>query len=320
MFISVVIPLFNKKDYILRTISSVLAQTHSDFELIIVDDGSTDGGTDIAQSISDARIKIISQKNGGVSKARNTGVLNANYEWVAFLDADDEYEPDFLEQIINFLSEYKNSNLSMIGTNYYIKNDIITVADTTIKSGVYNYFELFTLLRRSPNNSSTTVVRKKNFCEVEGFPDGVKHFEDWIAWFKLAVTGNFGYIANPLGVYHYVKGSAAGSGTLESLFYDAELVPKTIAEYAVKYSLSGDLKKTAWNCINEFSIDIAGFLVVRGKKSLALKMMRFIRIKYISLKQIRRFKGLLFNLVVPREFKEFCFKSKWSLCQKKNRQ
>lgn len=86
MFISVVIPLFNKKEYILRAIESVLNQTHSNFELIVVDDGSTDGSAEVVTSVKDDRVRLISQSNQGVSVARNRGVQEARSEWVAFIN------------------------------------------------------------------------------------------------------------------------------------------------------------------------------------------------------------------------------------------
>lgn len=94
--ISIIIPLYNKEKTILRCLNSVLGQTYKEFEVIIVDDGSVDNGVFIIEnSISDKRVKIIKQKNGGVSKARNTGAKAANGNWLVFLDADDYWLPDF---------------------------------------------------------------------------------------------------------------------------------------------------------------------------------------------------------------------------------
>ena len=86
---SIIIPLYNKEKYIVNTIKSVLNQSFSKFEVIVVDDGSSDNGVNAVKKIDDSRIKIITQKNQGVSAARNNGIKNAKYEYIAFLDADD---------------------------------------------------------------------------------------------------------------------------------------------------------------------------------------------------------------------------------------
>ena len=102
---SVIIPLYNKRDYIVRAIESVLSQTYVRFEVIVVDDGSTDDGLWQVENLANSRLKIVRQRNMGVSSARNIGVENSEYDFVVFLDADDVWEMDLLAQLntlINF--------------------------------------------------------------------------------------------------------------------------------------------------------------------------------------------------------------------------
>ena len=96
---SVVIPLYNKERHIQRAIRSVLNQTHQAFELIIIDDGSTDNSFEMAASIQDPRIHIFRKQNRGLPATRNRGVRESANEWIAFLDADDEWLPGFLETV-----------------------------------------------------------------------------------------------------------------------------------------------------------------------------------------------------------------------------
>ena len=118
MKFSVVIPLYNKAHTILQTIQSVLSQTYNDFEVIIVDDGSTDDGLLlIHENIQDRRVKIIKEANQGVSVARNTGIEASTGDFVSFLDADDEWDPDYLETIANAADE--NPECGMIFTARY---------------------------------------------------------------------------------------------------------------------------------------------------------------------------------------------------------
>jgi glycosyltransferase involved in cell wall biosynthesis len=303
IFFSIVIPLYNKSNYIQKTINSVLQQTYPHFELIIVDDGSTDSSADVVRSISDERILLYTQENGGVSKARNFGVNKANADWVAFLDADDEYLPDFLNQIACFIKKHGDDDLSMIGTNYYYGEQLTPMLNTTITSRVYDYFELFGD-QRSPNNSSTTVVNKLKFLEVNGFPEGIKQFEDWITWFKLAFTGSFGFISTPLGIYHVIYESASTTKRAAiDFFNDAILVPNTIAEGIEKYSLSSESETNAWGCSNEFVVNIAGMLAYDGYKTLAFKMLTLFCIKRFSVKRAGRLKLLLLYLILPQWLK-----------------
>ena len=109
MKISIVIPLYNKEHYIEDTIKSVLAQTYSNWEAIIIDDGSTDASAKIVQSIPDSRIRLYQQANQGVSKARNHGIELATGDYIAFLDADDQWKPNYLETM-NLLAEQYSNN------------------------------------------------------------------------------------------------------------------------------------------------------------------------------------------------------------------
>ena len=105
MRVSVIIPLFNKAPYIERALASVASQTFTDFELIVIDDGSTDGGAAIVESFSDPRLRLIKQDNTGPGAARNRGLREAKGELVAFLDADDEWLPSYLGESVRLLDE-----------------------------------------------------------------------------------------------------------------------------------------------------------------------------------------------------------------------
>ena len=107
VLISVIIPLYNKEKTIVHTLSTVMSQTYKCFEVIVVNDGSSDDSVQlINDNFSDSRIRIISQENSGVSVARNKGVEEAKGDWIAFLDADDEWLPDYLSTLMNALIKY----------------------------------------------------------------------------------------------------------------------------------------------------------------------------------------------------------------------
>jgi glycosyltransferase involved in cell wall biosynthesis len=110
-FFSVIIPLYNKEKYIKKTLSKVLEQTFIDFEIIIINDGSTDNSLKEAYSISDKRITIYTQRNSGVSNARNLGIKKASSDYIALLDADDIWNPNHLEEHYNSIKKHPNGGL-----------------------------------------------------------------------------------------------------------------------------------------------------------------------------------------------------------------
>ena len=119
---SIVIPLYNKENLIEYSIRSILSQTFQDFEIIVVNDGSTDNSVSIAESVMDSRIRIINQTNAGVSAARNRGIKEARYNLIAFMDADDEWKPDYLDTQYRLIQKYPEC--SVFACNYEFQNSI----------------------------------------------------------------------------------------------------------------------------------------------------------------------------------------------------
>lgn len=118
-FISVVIPLYNKEKSIAQSLKSVLDQTYTNFEIVVVDDGSTDKSVEVVKNIGDERIQLLSQPNAGPSKARNTGVKNSKGDWVVFLDADDELLPEALSIFTEIIVEHQD--VDIIDCNRYVR-------------------------------------------------------------------------------------------------------------------------------------------------------------------------------------------------------
>ncbi|HKQ99575.1 MAG TPA: glycosyltransferase family 2 protein [Pyrinomonadaceae bacterium] len=117
MKVSIVIPLYNKAPYVRRALDSIAAQTFSDFEVIVVDDGSTDEGPQIVKEYGDARVRLITQANAGPGPARNAGIALAQGELTAFLDADDEWMPEYLSESVSAL-EALGPDVASISSGY----------------------------------------------------------------------------------------------------------------------------------------------------------------------------------------------------------
>ncbi|WP_343707620.1 glycosyltransferase family A protein [Flavobacterium sp.] len=183
---SIVVPLYNKEKSVPRAIESVLEQSYTNFELIIVNDGSTDDSLNVVGNIKDERIKIINKKNGGVSSARNVGIENANSEWICFLDADDYWKQNHLEVIAELQSKYKEGKLysTLVCENSEKGIEFIENSLTDNYEGyIDNYFSLAS--KGTIFHSSSVCVSKKALLEIGSFDPNLKHGEDLDVWFKL---------------------------------------------------------------------------------------------------------------------------------------
>lgn len=196
---SVIIPLFNKRAFVKRAIESVFSQTFQDFEVIVVDDGSTDGGGDFVKEFYGNQIKLIKQANAGVSVARNTGISQAKFPWVAFLDADDYWSPYFLEKNWEIIS--LGENIKIIGSQYCLKTEDLELLNHPTK-----YRKLNNYFKNAINNylftSSSTVVSKMFFEKNQGFKTYLQSGEDLDLWFRVNLwKGNAYFINNVLAYY-----------------------------------------------------------------------------------------------------------------------
>ena len=196
--ISVVIPLYNKEKQIKRTLQSILAQTFQDFEIVIVNDGSIDNSIIEVEKVKDSRIRLIHQKNTGVSAARNKGIEEAKYELIALLDADDEWKNKYLEVQYDLYKKYPKCDI--FACNYEFVNEKHDISPTIIKKlsfkendGILNnYFEV-ACVSHPPLCSSAIVIKKKAIQAIGGFPLGIKSGEDLLTWAKLATFYQIAY-------------------------------------------------------------------------------------------------------------------------------
>lgn len=202
---SIIIPLYNKSAYIEKAVQSVLNQSNGQLELIIVNDGSTDNSLEVVKQYSDPRIRIINQKNKGVSAARNRGVKVSKYKYIAFLDADDWWDPDYLQEMNELINEYPEAG--MWASKYYkVKNKINIEANIGIgdgfNKGYIEYFKAYSRTRWMPLTSSSFIVSKPVFEEHRGFDTGLKFGEDFHLWSRIALDNKIAFINKPLVYYN----------------------------------------------------------------------------------------------------------------------
>lgn len=198
---SVIIPLYNKADYIEKAVATVLDQTFADFELIIVNDGSSDSSLNIVERFKDRRIKILNQQNQGVSVARNNGVKAAKYDYIAFLDADDWWDKRFLEEMNKLIEKFPEAGV--YGNSFKIvKNGQERIPNIGLPKGFtkgyIDYIRTYAHAFVTPFNCSFVIVKKDAFKAIGGFNSALKFGEDFDLWVRMSLEYKVAYSNTPL--------------------------------------------------------------------------------------------------------------------------
>lgn len=201
--VSIIIPAHNAMAYLPETVESALKQTFSDFELLIINDGSSDSIEEWARQIPDARVKLISQEKQGSAVARNTGLACAQGEYIAFLDADDLWVPSKLEKQVQFLDSHPSTGVvltSMVLADEYGK----PTGRTLTSNAEGNAWEKLVVANTVP--TSAFVARRCCF-DTGGFDPSLKISQDWDLWIRIAANYPFAVIKEPLIFYRQHAGN-----------------------------------------------------------------------------------------------------------------
>lgn len=196
MLVSVIIPTFNRASTIIRAVDSVLAQSYQDFELIIVDDGSTDNTKELlAQYIQENKVIYLYQENGGVSKARNYAVSKAKGQWISFLDSDDAWLENKLELQVRYIESHPETKL-IHGEEIWIRNGKrVNPKKKHQKSGGQIFKRSLELCLISP---SAVMLRRDLFLEMDGFREDFEVCEDFDLWLKITSLYEVAFIEEPI--------------------------------------------------------------------------------------------------------------------------
>jgi glycosyltransferase involved in cell wall biosynthesis len=217
--VSVIIPAYNAMKYLPQTLGTVLNQTFTDFEVLIINDGSSDNIITWGNSITDSRIKLISQTNQGVSVARNTGITQAQGEYIAFLDADDMWRPTKLEKQVQYLNNYPSVGLVYNWTEFTDEQGKPTGVKV-ISHMEGNVWEEM-LINDKISNGSSTMIRRICFDKAGLFDSNLTILEDRDMWLRIATYYPFGLIKEPLTLYrrHSSNATKNRDNTLKCMRY-----------------------------------------------------------------------------------------------------
>ena len=200
-FFSVIIPLYNKEKYISKTLETVLNQSFQDFEVIVINDGSTDNSKAIVDNYDDSRISIFSKENKGLSHTKNYGIQQANGTYMAFLDADDLWNDRYLETCFSQIESHPD--FKVFATNYNLfwpkKHVELTKKDNKISE--YKSISRYTDIIKYPISQSSFIVHKSVFEKAGYFDDSINYGEDEDYYIRCLKHFKISYNPNPLIFY-----------------------------------------------------------------------------------------------------------------------
>jgi len=218
---TVVIPLFNKAEHILRTLQSIAWQKYPAAEIIVIDDGSTDEGPAIVKNANLKNVMLVHQENQGVSAARNNGVALASHEYIAFLDADDQWLPLFLDEVARLIVKFPQAQF--FGTRYQIVESENNYCDAKIKLKNINpegeiLNDYFNIASKGdlPFMVSSAVIQRSLFKSIGGFPLGEPIGEDQDLFCRVALNAAIAYSPNIHLLYHRDAQNQASKNNIPS--------------------------------------------------------------------------------------------------------
>lgn len=274
MRVSFIVPAYNEES----TIAEVLERVEAlgfDSQIVVVDDGSTDGGAEIVRSMTDARIRLFEQPNAGVSSARNKGIKEARYELIAFLDADDNYNPDFLAVILDLAAKYETAGA--YGTSFEITTENLkkvvsrtsSLRDTGAKDVlIHDFFR--DALSGWVIWTSATAVPKKTFDEVGLFTQGVRLGQDWDMWIRIGAKFPIAVSSYIGSNYHLEATNRTDVGKIRGIEF--ELV-KTGLRLLSSAPLGAEQRTHLREFISKFQIITARQWIMLGQRDRARKLL-----------------------------------------------
>lgn len=298
-YFSVIIPLYNKEKYVEKSLLSIVNQNITDFEIIIVNDGSTDKSVEKIKPFLSDKIRLVEHEiNKGLSAARNTGIKNANASFITFLDADDLWLPTFLEAIKNLISKFPDAgifatNIVQIYPKVKVSNGSLSKKISENFNGVVDFFKLN--LKQGIYTPSSVCYRKSVFDSIGYYDESITFSED----LDFNIRVNLKYILvydNEVHMQYFME--------TDNQLTRTSILNKTLPNYDLyeKYSKTTPYLK---KYLDFERYVLAKHLKVDGDKIKYKKIISSIDLKNLNFKQRILLKSPLFLLLIVKSFKQF---------------
>lgn len=295
---SIIIPLYNKENHIENTIKSVLNQTYTNYEIIIINDGSNDGSESKVLEFKDSRIQLYNQKNQSAAMARNLGIEKAKHDYIAFLDADDLWMENHLETLSNLINDFPNAGIYASRYQLIFKEGKISIPKFNgISEDFYgivpDYFDAS--LNYAVATSSSIVVPKYIFEKIGIFKPNITSGEDVDMWIRIATIYTVAISNKITASYnHYIQNSLSKISILEHKI-------KNFNDYKLEEQANKSLKKY----LDLYRMEYALQYKIAGTKTISIQLYDDIDKKNIKLKSKILFHFPRKVLLILLQFKKY---------------
>jgi len=308
IYFSIVIPLYNKSNYIEKTLRSVLNQTFTNYEIIIINDGSTDESESKVNGFNDDRIQLYNQKNQGAAMARNLGIEKAKHDYIAFLDADDLWMENHLEILKNLIHDFPNSGIFASRYQLIFNEGKVSIPQLKgISADFYgivpDYFDA--TLNYAVATSSSIAVPKSIFKNIGNFDSNISSGQDIDMWIRIALKYPVA-IGNKItaSYLHYIKNSLSKTPILDKKIKDfndykleeennptlKKYLDSYRMEYAIQYKIAGANKKSKELYMETLKENIS------FKTKVIYHLPQSLLIVLLKIKRLLRSKGVDFSI------------------------
>ncbi|WP_299364569.1 glycosyltransferase family A protein [Winogradskyella sp.] len=203
-FFSVVVTVYNKSDFIENTVNSILNQSFENFEVIVINDGSTDNSAEIIKTFKDQRLKLITTKNQGASKSRNLGIKQAKCNYIALLDGDDIWDLNYLDYMFRAINTYPNQKIFTASVSQKYEERIIPLKYNINQNGLFGIHNYFEASKAHSIITSSSVVFHKSILEKTGlFDPSIVSGQDTDMWIRFGLFNEVVFINKVLATYNY---------------------------------------------------------------------------------------------------------------------